>query len=315
MWWNIGVLAMVAFNAASSLLRATFVGTDFSYAIGDMIDGLYWPATITCLLIISAYFRRAPRRLAVAGMIVFGIHGIWQLARPVSEKETDRAAEVALAEEAREVKRQALQVSTVEEQAAVTQRTEAIFQNAAGKMASKQSAGEMRALAKFMQPLIDQRHAFDAASREFYAADGDWVVKYLDSKESLALGRERLARLRQSRNDLAQVGDSLFAKASTMAKNNDNSLGIGMEVLKGLSMSYQRNAQNLKDSQEARSQMFARMDDALAMLQTEWGQWSIQSDGMILWKSTSLMEKFKAIISEIAVLVARLDELEKAMRR
>ena len=179
-------------------------------------------------------------------------------------------------------------------------------------------ADEWRALEKFIEPISAQSRARATAQQDFIDGDIDWARKYANTKETLALGRERLARLIQQDKLFLQTADSIMAKTAAMIKNNDTSLGISMDGLKSFYSSYGRKSQSLKNVTEANARLFARIDDALAMMQTEWGRWSKRPEGTsytILWDNNELLEKFNAIYHDIVTLSAQLDDAEKAMPR
>ena len=245
-------------------------------------------------------------------MIAFGVFGFSNLSSALQRRIADGASTDTALNELKDMRRQLAQTDDLNKRAAISQRAEALIKNAADKMTSEQAANEMSALAKFVAPLFEQRRAFDAAAQEFFGNDNDWA-RYIDTQETLALGRERLARVRQRSKAVYQTMDSLVAKAATMIRNNDTSLGISVAAFKGFHSSYVAKAQKFKDVDESQTKMFARIDDVLAMLQTEWGKWSKDTDGVIQWESNELLKKFLVINNDIDTLSAQLGEREKAL--
>ena len=247
-------------------------------------------------------------------MIMFGLVGLSNMSAALQKRMSYGAIADTMRDEIKDMQRQFIQTDDPGERAAVLQRVEALINNAADKVSSQQAADEMRAMAKFIEPIFEQRRAYDAALLEFLGEENDWS-KYTSTQESLALGRERLAKLRQCSKAVYQTMDSLVAKAATMIRNNDASLGISVAAFKGFHSSYVAKAQKFKDVGESHAQMLARMDDALAMLQTEWGKWSKGTDGVFQWENDELSEKFLAINSDIDALGAQLNEREKALHQ
>ena len=312
-WWIAGLIVMIASCMVGSLLNARASVTNIAYAIGLVIGGLLFPALITALFAIPAYFRKAPRRLALVAMIAFGVCGLATCNSHMQNRKSGHAAADAMLEESRELRRQLVRTDDPDEREAISERAEALLKNAADKMPPGRAAGEMRALTKFIEPLFDQRRALNAASREFFGDDNDWTKYATTQRESLALGRERLARLRHAAGMVRQTMDELLEKASTMIKNNDTSLGISVEAFRGFCSSYEARSQKLKGVEESQDKIYVRIDDALAMLQAEWGNWGKRSDGVILWEDDELLEKFNTISRDIGALGAQLNDRQKAL--
>jgi len=310
-WW-LGMIAMAVFSSLCCWLATRISRANADYATGQIVGGIIWPLIIAALLAIAKYFRKAPRRLALVAMIAYGFFGVANLATSLQRTNDDVVMDT-VDKEMQELKRQAAQTSDPKARADIEQRIETLLRNAPDKFSTKREADELRALQKFVEPILVQSRARAAAQQDFIDGDIDWARKYANTKETLALGRERLARLMQQDALLSQTTDSIVAKAAAIIKNNDTSLGISMDGLRGFCSSYAKKDQFLKNIHKANARLCARIDDALAMLQTEWGRWSKRSDGVIIWDNNELLEKFNAIYHDIVTVSAQLDEAQKAM--
>ena len=309
--WIIGIIALVVFSGVCSWQGTKTTGINAALVMFER--GIKWPAFIVILFSAFSYFRKAPRRLAVVAMVAFGLFGVFYLSISLQKRMASGPTAV-MTEEWTEIKRQIVYARDRKAQEDAAQRAVSMLQNAPDKMSTKQDADGVRALVKFMEPSITQARTLFSAKQDFLgdAPDTDWVRKYTDTKETLALGRERLARIIQLESAEPQMIDSIIEKASTIIKNNDTSLGIPMEALKNFYSSYAASAQSAKNINKISIQGFSRMDDALAMLQTGWDQWSKNSDGKIVWNDDELSKKYKIIFQDIDTLRAQLTEQARA---
>jgi len=312
--WIAGIIVMAIFSCACCLLSARISGENIAFSAGLTVGGIIWPLLITALFSIASYFRKAPRRLALVAMATFGLFGISNLSASLHQKVANSAAIDAMGEEVKGIQRQAAQANDLKEQEAIVQRAEAMLRNAPDKMSTKQAADEMRALAKFVDPILNQSRAYSAAMRIFFGDDTNWADRYTGTKEALAAGRASLAKLRQQQNALAQTIERIYSSVSIMIENRDTSAGISMDGLRGMYSAYLAKAQGMKKLNTTSAQLYERIDDALAMLQTEWGQWSKSSDGaFIIWDDDNLSKKFKTINQDIVTLSARQEAYQKAL--